>query len=180
MQLFNNIQYLRAGTPRQQQVHGLLKTRQLLEILHPFDPVLAGTIPLNIDVPGSDLDIICRFTDKIDFERRIVKAFSGFAGFTIADAIVDEQPTIIANFTIDGWPVEIFGQALPTHQQKAYLHMINEHLLLTHYGDALRRQVIDLKKQGYKTEPAFALALGLKGDPYQALLNAALITQIKN
>jgi hypothetical protein len=31
--------------------------------LAPYNPVLAGTIPLGVDIPGSDLDIICHADD---------------------------------------------------------------------------------------------------------------------
>ena len=48
--------------------------------------------------------------------------------------------------------------------------MLIEHRLLQERGEAFRRAIITLKQRGYKTEPAFAKALGLKGDPYLALL----------
>ena len=48
--------------------------------------------------------------------------------------------------------------------------MLVEDKLLAQHGEAFRQQIVSLKRQGYKTEPAFALALGLEGDPYLALL----------
>lgn len=49
--------------------------------------------------------------------------------------------------------------------------MLIEYNLLKTYGDPFRERIIQLKKQGIKTEPAFAQLLGLKGDPYLALLD---------
>lgn len=66
--------------------------------------------------------------------------------------------------------MEIFGQPVPTKQQMGYRHLIAEHKLLMKHGETFRQKIIKLKKQGYKTEPAFAKALGLKGDPYLELL----------
>jgi len=34
----------------------------------------------------------------------------------------------------------------------------------------MRERVISLKKQGYKTEPAFCKLLNISGDPYEGLL----------
>jgi len=48
--------------------------------------------------------------------------------------------------------------------------MIVEYKLLKQYGEELRKRIVSLKKQGYKTEPAFAIELNLAGDPYEALL----------
>ena len=45
-----------------------------------------------------------------------------------------------------------------------------QHLIIEEQGEEFREQVIKLKLQGYKTEPAFAKLLGLKGDPYVAML----------
>nr|WP_255539722.1 DUF4269 domain-containing protein [Parapedobacter sp. ISTM3] len=77
---------------------------------------------------------------------------------------------IVANFFLDGFEIEIFGQRIPTRQQFAYRHLIVEHNLLNKHGEKFRQQIIELKRQGRKTEPAFALALGLTGDPYTELL----------
>jgi ribosomal protein S18 acetylase RimI-like enzyme len=48
--------------------------------------------------------------------------------------------------------------------------MVIEGQLLVLGGQALRARVHELKRGGMKTEPAFAHALGLTGDPYAALL----------
>jgi len=48
--------------------------------------------------------------------------------------------------------------------------MLILHRLLQERGEAFRREIIALKQRAYKTEPAFAKALGLEGDPYLALL----------
>lgn len=71
---------------------------------------------------------------------------------------------------MDGFEVEIFGQTTPTRSQFAYRHMIIEYNLLNKYGEAFRQQIIELKQEGYKTEPAFAIALDLTGNPYLELL----------
>ena len=49
--------------------------------------------------------------------------------------------------------------------------MLVEHRILLERGKAVRQQIIAIKRQGMKTEPAFCLLLGLKNDPYWALLD---------
>ncbi len=49
--------------------------------------------------------------------------------------------------------------------------MVIEHKLLLERGEEFRLKIVDLKKQGYKTEPAFAMLLGLENDPYNEMLN---------
>lgn len=48
--------------------------------------------------------------------------------------------------------------------------MVIEHEILKSRDEEFRLEIIKLKQNGYKTEPAFAHLLGLKGDPYIALL----------
>jgi hypothetical protein len=71
---------------------------------------------------------------------------------------------------VGDFEIELFGQQVPTTKQMAYRHLIVEHNLLLQHGEIFRQLIIELKKQGCKTEPAFAIALGLKGDPYMELL----------
>ena len=48
--------------------------------------------------------------------------------------------------------------------------MIIEHKLLNLYGENFTKEIVRLKKQGLKTEPAFVKVLNLEGDPYEQLL----------
>ncbi|GKT33655.1 Protein of unknown function DUF4269 like protein, partial [Aduncisulcus paluster] len=59
-------------------------------------------------------------------------------------------------------------------KQNAYRHMVIEHRLLTLESDKaeiLKEKITELKSGGTKTEPAFAMLLGLQGNPYQALFS---------
>lgn len=165
---FDRIDYLKSGTARQQSAYRVLSKHGLMEKLRDFDPILTGTIPINIDIQSSDLDVICCCTDAELFKETLIRCFGTYEGFTIAE--LPEFKAIVANFRTDEFEIEVFGQAIPTRQQRAYRHMLVEHALLELHGEDFRQQVIRLKQQGMKTEPAFAQLLGLEGDPYEALL----------
>lgn len=167
---FDNIEYLQRGNNRQRQAYSTLTNNQILSKLKRFDPILVGTIPINIDIENSDLDIICCFADKQDFIETITDNFRNEKNFTIREQQSIDTSAIVANFVVDNFEIEIFGQRIPTKQQFAYRHLIVEHNLLNKYDDKFRQQIIELKRQGHKTEPAFGLALGLTGDPYTELL----------
>lgn len=168
---FDDIKYLQHGTKRQQQAYSVLTNNQILSKLSRFTPILVGTIPINIDIENSDLDVICCFTEKQDFLETITDNFRNERDFSIKVLqSLDTTATIVVNFVVDNFEIEIFGQTIPTKQQFAYRHLIVEYNLLKEYGEKFRQQIIELKLQGYKTEPAFAIVLGLTGDPYIELL----------
>lgn len=167
---FDNIEYLQRGNNRQQQAYSTLTNNQILSKLKRFDPILVGTIPINIDIENSDLDIICCFADKQAFIETITINFRNEKDFTIREQQSIDTSAIVANFVVDNFEIEIFGQSIPTKQQFAYRHLIVEHNFLNKYDEKFRQQIIELKRQGHKTEPAFAIALNLTGDPYMELL----------
>lgn len=170
MHTLDTIDYLKCGTMRQQEAFHLL-SKYILKPLEAFSPILAGTIPLNIDIATSDLDVLCCYEDKTIFRNVVANAFSGCEGFAVREIAIHSSETIIANFSIDNFEVEIFGQDVPVRLQNGYMHMIIEQAILQREGENFRKEIIHLKEQGYKTEPAFAKLLGLKGDPYLALLD---------
>lgn len=170
MHLLDTITYLQHGTVRQQESYDALTANTIIEKLHAFTPILAGTIPLNIDIKDSDLDILCYWQDQDDFINTLKEHFKDYDRFTLKQAVVNDQKTVIANFWCEGFDIEIFGQNIPVKQQMGYMHMIAEYNILKQNGDAFRQKIIALKNAGYKTEPAFAKLLGLSGDPYTVLL----------
>ncbi len=169
---FCTLDYLKSGNPKQKAAYKTLERNAIMQQLDAFDPILAGTIPIGIDIADSDLDIICHSANLHHFAQTLTNKFSHFKGFSIS-AHGANNSAVVAQFVVDNFILEIFGQALATRQQNAYRHMLIEHQLLLERGENFRQEIIALKEQGYKTEPAFALLLGLTGDPYTALLNYA-------
>lgn len=170
---FLNIEYLKSGNEKQQKVYKTLKLNAVLEKLSQFTPVLVGTIPINIDILSSDLDIACFWKDKNHFIEIVKNSFGGQKEFQISETAIYNETTIIATFLLDDFEIEIFGQNIPVSQQNGFRHMIIENKILEEQGEEFRQKIIELKKQGYKTEPAFALLLGLKGNSYDELLKLA-------
>lgn len=166
---FSDIAYLKNGTIKQVQAYHLLTKHNILSQLHTYDPLLVGTIPINIDIETSDLDIICCYTGKQSFISAIKSLFSHHPNFTLQ--YNTGKDAVVASFFLDNFEIEIFGQNVPTKQQHAYRHMIIENEIIIEQGESFRQQILALKRQGYKTEPAFGLLLGLTKDPYEELLH---------
>lgn len=167
---FLSADYLKSGNKRQQLAYNILTQHAVFEKLSEFSPVLVGTIPINIDISSSDLDIACYWKDKEYFTLQVTNTFGKETDFKITETTISNKETIIASFFLDDFEIEVFGQNVPVTQQYGYRHMIIENKILEQKGDEFRKAVITLKEQGYKTEPAFAALLGLNGNPYEALL----------
>jgi hypothetical protein len=169
--IFDNLDYLRDGNERQKEAYRILTANNIFEKLKRFSPILTGTIPLNIDIEESDLDIACYWRDKDNFIDVIRTEFYKQANFAFSQKVINNQETILTNFSLGEFKIEIFAQNRPTKEQEAFRHMLIEYEILEAKGENFRQDIIRLKRQGLKTEPAFAKLLGLSGNPYEALLS---------
>lgn len=160
---------MKMGTEKQQDAFTAIMELDILNELSTYNPVLCGTVPIGIDIPGSDLDIIMEVQELDPFEELLQTLYNKKEGFTIKRKTMNGKEVVKANFTFRGFEFELFGQDLPVHMQHAYLHMMIEHELLQR-NPALQQEVIHLKKQGYKTEPAFCKLFDIRGDPYEGLI----------
>ncbi|MFF2909396.1 DUF4269 domain-containing protein [Paenibacillus sp. NPDC057934] len=174
-----DISYLLQGTALQKEVHALLVRLNVMTLLRHYHPIFVGTIPLGIQVEDSDLDIICEVHDREAFAAQVGLHFGEMDQYSCESRIVDGIPRIKINFTVEDWPLELFGQPRPSKKQNGYIHMDVEARVLNILGSPFRRQVIELKCQGVKTEPAFARLLQLEGDPYQAVLGLGKLSEME-
>ena len=55
----------------------------MLTALARFDPHVAGTPPLGLNLPGSDIDVICQATDAEVFTKTLWDLANTFYGFAI-------------------------------------------------------------------------------------------------
>ena len=170
MKDWHDISYLRKGTPIQREVYDVITSINVMGFLAGFSPVLAGTFPIGINIPGSDLDIICSFNDQSRFLNVIRENFQYESDFSLNTKNIRGQESVIARYRYKDYKIEIFGQSLRVEDQYAYRHMIIESKLLEERGEAFRKKVLDLKIKGHSTEEAFAIVLGIKRDPYEGLL----------
>ncbi|MED0704769.1 DUF4269 domain-containing protein [Aneurinibacillus aneurinilyticus] len=167
--MFKMINYLNSGSQNQRRAFNVINKLGILNDLAKYNPVLCGTIPISIDVEGSDLDIVMEVHDFKIFKYEINSLYNKHDKFVLSEKMIRSTPTITANFEFGGFEFELFGQPRAVEQQNAYRHMIIEHHLLRMYPH-IKPEIIRLKKEGMKTEPAFAQVFGLKGNPYDEIL----------
>ncbi len=167
---FTNIEYLKEGNERQRRAFAELIEISIFDHLQDYKPILTGTIPIGIDLPESDLDIICQCSNHLKFAETLNSLYSNKENYQIHTSNWNDLESTIATFHSGEFQIEIFGQDCPTENQNAYRHMIIEHKILSSKNDKFRAEIIQLKKEGLKTEPAFARLLGLQGNPYEELL----------
>lgn len=165
--------HLNRGSDRQRDAYQAMIELDIFSVLGDYDPVLAGTLPLGIETPESDLDILCEAEDLDRFEALVEAAYGYLDDFRQQRDIADGLASSISSFQYRRFPVEIFAQARPVDQQRAYRHMVAEGRLLREGGEEAAGAIRQLKLDGLKTEPAFGEYFCLDGDPYAVLAKMA-------
>jgi hypothetical protein len=168
---FFDLTYLSKGSAIQRKGFHAISSLRIMEILNDFTPAVAGTLPLDLFTDKSDIDIICCYEDGEDYIDKILGDLDKVLdNFYISHKDLGGIESKITNFEYEGFKFEIVGQKVPVTRQVAYRHMIREWEILSVNDAAFKEKILELKRSGLKTEPAFAKALGLQGDPYEALL----------
>lgn len=142
---------------------------EILTRLAEFTPVAIGTPPLDLATDESDIDIACTSPDFDRFSTVVRLEFGRMEAFSIHHVDHLSAPAVVASFRAMGWEIELFCQRIATEHQWGVRHFRVEAKLLA-LGPHLKDAVMRLKREGLKTEPAFARVLSLPGDPYVALL----------
>ncbi|WP_297023630.1 DUF4269 domain-containing protein [Thalassospira sp.] len=170
-QSFSGVALLKAASPQGARAADILDRHRVLESLAAYDPEVVGTLPLAIDTPESDIDILCNASDLAAFGAFSDQRFGGFDGYSrrLRDATRHVPEALVVCFDCEGLPIEIFATNRPTRTQYGFIHMLVEARILSLMEDEFANDVRTLKQFGLKTEPAFAKLLGLPGDPYIAL-----------
>ena len=167
---FLTLDYLKDGSEIQKRIHFVLEKHHIFDKLKEYNPILTGTFPININIKNSDLDIILESDDLMRAKDFIINEFQNQKEFDIQFCKINDIDSLVCNFILEEFPIELFAQNVPTKLQNAYRHMVKEYEILEKEGEEFRKQIIDLKEKGWKTEPAFAKLLELKGNPYVELL----------
>ena len=167
---WRDITYLMKGDKKQKEVYEALNRSRALSFMAAFDPVLTGTFPIGIYLPGSDLDIVCEYVRPEHFETVLRISFSHHQGFEFRKKTLRGLESQIGRFIAYGFRFEIFGQPRAVEDQYAYRHMLKEYEILNTNDESFRKSVVELKEKGLSTEEAFASLLGIEGDPYEGLL----------
>lgn len=149
--------------------------------LAPYSPEVVGTLPLAIDTPQSDIDILCHAPDLEAFGQWADQTFGDFDGYVTyqRDATRYVATAKVVRFDCDGLPIEIFATDCPSREQFGFIHLLVEARILWVMENDFARQIRELKIAGVKTEPAFAKLLGLKGDPYIALAELVSLSPLQ-
>lgn len=171
---YKNIDYLKDGNKIQRKSCQILQELDIMEYLKEYDPLLTGTIPIEIDIEGSDLDIVCSVKNFDEFEKKVSERYGKLEDYRVRKV----EDSIVINFYYEKMEIELYGNDRASDMQNAYLHMLVEAKLLELGGRELRREIIELKKSGIKTEPAFCRVLGVEGNPYENMLDEEVMIKV--
>ncbi len=149
----------------------LVTELNLFEIFKDKNPFIAGSIPLAIDVSGSEIDFLVSYQNGFDFKSKCTELFGGLPGFEMSQGHANGADYSLCRFNHHEIPFQIFSSVGSTYSQNGFLHFQIEEKLLKYGAINWHNDIINLKSSGLKTEPAFAKLINQDAvDPYLYLL----------
>ena len=90
-----------------------LNEMKIFQSLKKYDPVFAGTIPIDIHTSDSDVDIICYAQNLEEFWNDLIDHFQACNNFKIYQREIKSKKSVVCSFSTKWFLVEIFGQNTP-------------------------------------------------------------------
>ena len=148
------------------QAREAIQDSRVLDLLQDYSPRVVSTIFVGLDTRDSDVDIVCCYESQDKFVETFSVAFETHEDFSLKVY----PGHVVGRFWACGFEIEVYSCAEAVHSQNAYRHYRVMERLVELGGDEFMDRIRALKRAGLKTEPAIARALGLAGDPYEAVL----------
>lgn len=149
---------------KNKEIFSALMTSGVLEHFKSFTPLVVGTFPLNLETQHSDIDIILSSVNLNQLENSIIEFCSKFLDFKFSKTLIQNEITLLINFTFQNKAFELFAQSNHSIDQNAFRHFFIEERLLKIGGPSFKEKIMSFRNSGHKTEPSFCLALGLSSD----------------
>lgn len=154
------------------EFYSLLTDKGILKALSPWQPLLSGSMPLQLDIEKSDLDILLQAESLEGIEAKISAVLAPL-GFRIQwfRSNSKQGECVVGTLKQGTQEIELFVSTVPVLNQHSHRHLLSEFCYLVKHGPAIRRALIEWKREGLTTEEAFAKVLKLPGNPYDVLLD---------
>ena len=149
-----------------------LRESGVLEQLAAFSPTIVSTIWVGLDIPGSDIDIVCCYPNQDEFIHAATAACREHASFKLES----HDRYVVARCRIGDFPLEIYASAEAIAEQAAWRHFLVMQRLVRLAAPSFVNAVRELKLSGDKTEPAIAKVLALHGEPFAAVMALESVT----
>lgn len=159
---------------KSKSVINFLEKSNILESLASYKPLISGSYPLNIVTKDSDLDILFQSEKLSLFKKDVMTLFSDNDSLVIKEKKHQDISSLIISLRYKDLVVELFCQSKSVYKQQSNLHFLIEGRLLKIFPK-VKKQIIQLKKNGIKTEPAFGEVFKLAA-PYKDLLKLQLLS----
>ncbi len=169
----DDIAYLKMGSDRQQAAFLAVLELDLFSVLADYDPLLTGTLPLGLDLPDSDLDVICSVQDFAEFHAVMQAMYGWYDEFACESMQIDGMATAVCSFRYNRFRIKISGQPQATREQAAYRRMAATARLLRMAGETALDDVRRLKAAGMATAQAVGAYFQLEGRAEETLAELA-------
>ena len=105
---FDDISCLLKGNSKQRAANKVLTEILVFEQLLEIDPILLGSLPIDIEFESGNLEIACSFSDHDRFVWCVSYCFENYDSFQIDD--ISDRDGILLTSTADDFEIEIFAQ----------------------------------------------------------------------